>query len=251
MADNRVKSAARALDILEFFAVVRRPAVVAEIVAALRIPQSSTSVLLRSLVAQGYLEYLAEDRRFRPTLRVAVLGSWMEHGFVAVPLAERLDALQEKIQETVLLGRRQGFHIQYIYFRAPQHIQFQLQKSLQRDRLLTITAMGRALLSTLPDAAARKIIRRNNLEAARPEHRVNEQELMTSLEEIRRTSISETNDFGGQPRGHVVATLISNGTDREPMALGIAVPLSRLEKSRQAIVIALREWNRKIKAKSQ
>src|SRR5690606_41118792 len=61
-----VKSAGRALQILEYFDAVQREASVSEISRALHCPQSSTSVLLRSLVHLGYLQNDRYRRTYYP-----------------------------------------------------------------------------------------------------------------------------------------------------------------------------------------
>ena len=54
--DNRtVKSADRVFDLLELFERVRRPLRVGEIAERLGVPQSSVSMLLRTMVARGYM----------------------------------------------------------------------------------------------------------------------------------------------------------------------------------------------------
>jgi DNA-binding IclR family transcriptional regulator len=73
-----VKSAKRALDVFEYFASRRRPATVGEICAALTLPQSSTSLLLRSLHKLGYLRYSMRTRRYFPTDKFRALGEWIE-----------------------------------------------------------------------------------------------------------------------------------------------------------------------------
>ena len=73
-----VKSAQRVLEVLEYFAATRDPATVAEVSRQLAFPQSSTSMLLSSLETLGYLTYDADDRTFRPTVRVMLLGSWIQ-----------------------------------------------------------------------------------------------------------------------------------------------------------------------------
>jgi DNA-binding IclR family transcriptional regulator len=72
-----VKSAARALEVLEYFATRRSPATVGEICSALELPQSSTSVLLKTLLKLGYLDYIRDGRRYFPTAKVAALGNWV------------------------------------------------------------------------------------------------------------------------------------------------------------------------------
>src|SRR3546814_12145725 len=69
-----VKSAGRALQILEYFDDARREANMIDISRALHYPESSTSILLRSLVALGYLDYDRRKRTYRPNSRVRLLG---------------------------------------------------------------------------------------------------------------------------------------------------------------------------------
>ena len=83
-----VKSAGRVLEIFEFFAHRHGPATVSEVAGTLGFPLSSTSVLLKSLLALGYLEYEPRAREYQPTIRFAVLGTW---------IFERLFADEEEI----------------------------------------------------------------------------------------------------------------------------------------------------------
>ncbi len=72
-----IKSAQRVLQVFEFFSDIRKPVSATEIANALSFPQSSTSMLLRSLVSLGYLDYHREDRTFEPTIRLSLLGGWI------------------------------------------------------------------------------------------------------------------------------------------------------------------------------
>ena len=67
-ASAAIKSAQRTLAVLEYFQTHRRAAAVGEIAAALGMPQSSTSMLLKSLLSLGYLEYTASSRRVAPPI---------------------------------------------------------------------------------------------------------------------------------------------------------------------------------------
>lgn len=77
MSDTVVKSAARVLEVFEFFAGRKTPATVGEVCASLGYPQSSTSVLLKSLLTLGYLSYDSGTRRYAPSEKVARLGNWI------------------------------------------------------------------------------------------------------------------------------------------------------------------------------
>ena len=97
--------------------VIQRVARVAERVS---FPQSSTSILLRSLVEPGYMEYLPERRGFLPSPRVALLGTWLHKG----PLRNRslIQMLEETAQRTgdiVIIAARDGIFSQYIRARNP------------------------------------------------------------------------------------------------------------------------------------
>jgi DNA-binding IclR family transcriptional regulator len=72
-----VKSAARTLEIFEYFDAVRRPAPIHDVAQALGYPHSSTAALLRSLADLGYLEYSITDKTFFPSIRVSLLGHWV------------------------------------------------------------------------------------------------------------------------------------------------------------------------------
>ena len=109
-------SAIRALDVLTFFDDVRRPSTVGEIARALGIPQSSTSLLLRSLVMAGYLDHDTDERRFRPSERTALLGHWINPRLVREgAIMELMDRLSEETGNTVFLAMRNGLNAQYIH----------------------------------------------------------------------------------------------------------------------------------------
>src|SRR4051812_48214643 len=109
-----VKSADRTLRLLEFFAGVKRAATASEIQAALEIPQSSTSLLLHSLVNLGYLEFLRRGRMYRPTQRVRALGVWLAPDSSLNQILEKLEELRKRTRETVLVARRDGPQAHYI-----------------------------------------------------------------------------------------------------------------------------------------
>jgi len=238
-----VKSADRTLRVLEFFALVRRPATASEIEVALDLPQSSTSVLLHSLEELGYLEYLPPGRMYRPTLRVAVLGDWLKPGLSINLMTERLDELREKTCETVMVGRQQGCYVQYVHILLPttQGVQFYMQEGAKRP--LSTSASGRVLLSALTDQAVRRIARRNNAEAKTKALRVDEDVLLASVRKVRRTGISETDAaLGGEREIHAIAMTVPRKISAEQISLGIAGPRERVLKRRAELIETLRKW---------
>ena len=234
-----VKSAERAVLVFEFFSRIRRPATVSEVEEALQIPQSSASVLLRSLAELGYLQYLPDDRRYRPTLRVTLLGDWLKPDLPPDILSERLDELQRRTRETVCVGRQHGSEIHYVYtLRPDQGLQFYMQEGARQP--LSTSAAGRVLLSLLNDQLVRRIVRRNNAEEGL---RVDEDFVIEAVGKIRRTGLSETNPaITGDREIHAIATLIPRKAGSEPIALGIAGPKERILKRRSEIIATLQQY---------
>jgi DNA-binding IclR family transcriptional regulator len=239
MAAKVVKSAERTVALFEFFARVRRPASATEVEDALQIPQSSASMLLWSLVELGYLEYLRDGRKFRPTLRVTLLGDWLKTELPADILTERLDELQRVTRETVLVGRRQGSELHYVYtLRPDEGLQFYVQQGARQP--LSTSASGRIHLSVLDDQEIRQIIRRNAVDAGL---RLDEEQILGAIAETRRTGLAETDTFiSGERESHAIALLIPRKQELEPISLAIAGPKDRILKRRERIVEILRAY---------
>src|SRR5450759_1498351 len=160
-----VKSAERALAILEYFRENKHAATVTEIACALGLPQSSTTMLLNSLLKLGYLDYTPQTRKFRPTYRVAVLGSWSQRSlFESGPLTDTMDAIGNAIGETGLLGLQNGPHMQYVHIVVPgEGVLLTVHVGILRP--MTCSALGRMLLIGKTNDQIRAIVRRNNADA--------------------------------------------------------------------------------------
>src|SRR3546814_7186331 len=101
-----VKSAGRVLRILEYFDSVQREACVSEISRSLKWPQSSTSVLLKSLVSLAYLQNDRFRRTHRPTRRVCLLANWVDPALVRPgELLMQADELARRTQKTVIISK--------------------------------------------------------------------------------------------------------------------------------------------------
>jgi len=79
---NLSRSATRALDVLEFFGLARRPLRAVEIARELDMSPSSANQLLKTMVGSAHLLFDARDKTYRPSPRLAAFGLWMNalHG---------------------------------------------------------------------------------------------------------------------------------------------------------------------------
>lgn len=110
-----VKSATRVIEVLEFFRDHREPRSLKQLTEALGYPQSSTTVLLKSLVTLGYINYDRVRRVYFPTLRVASLGDWISQALLGQGrLLEAMRDVHNGTGETVSIAVQNDVYMQYI-----------------------------------------------------------------------------------------------------------------------------------------
>ena len=120
--DYNVKSATRALEVIELFGVHRHPLSVTEIANALAIPQSSSSVLLHALSSIGFVTRDRKTRKYAPGIRSVFLGNWLHDAiFPGGSLLGALDALSRDASANVRLGVRSGAHVRYVHVSWPDN----------------------------------------------------------------------------------------------------------------------------------
>lgn len=238
LPDGVVKSAGRVLQILEYFDEIQRPANVVEISEILKLPQSSTSALLRSLVAMGYLYFDRLARTYMPSCRVALLGNWVNHPlFMGGVALQCMDELQQRTGDAVVLAIRNGVWAQYIHvLQATSMARLQVTRGALRP--LAASGTGYALLSTLPDAEVRKICHRINAEARTGSgfSQVATDTLLPTLEEARRTGYAFTTDLV-TPGGAVLAMPLPVTDGEQALVIGLA-GISEVQKARRTELIA-------------
>lgn len=236
---SAIKSVERTLGLFEFFRERKRAATVGEIASALSWPQSSTTMLLKSLLNLGYLDYTPQTRRFRPTYRVAVLGNWIQKSlFKSGPLTDIMEAIGEETGETVLLGSQNGARQQYVHIvPGRQTILFALQIGIMRP--MTLTALGCALLTRKTNEEIRAIVRRNNADAEDPAQRVQERQFMLDIEAMRDQGFAES-EGKMTPGANVIAMLVPEQPDLAPLAIGVGGPIARIHEQRDKIIRSMR-----------
>jgi DNA-binding IclR family transcriptional regulator len=235
-----IKSAHRVLAILEYFQERRRSATVGDIADALRLPQSSASMLVKSLVSLGYLEYGEKSRLLRPSYRVALLGNWIQKSFFKHgPLTDTMEAIQQDIGETVVLGRQNGPLMQYVHIvDASYAVRLMIHTGTLRP--MTRSALGLMLLTQRPEHQIRAIVRRNNADTDDSALRVNERALLAEIDDIRLQGYAES-------KGRMIASastiamLVPADKKGTPLAMGVGGPIDRISRRREEIIDVLRQ----------
>jgi DNA-binding IclR family transcriptional regulator len=232
MAATVVKSAGRALQILEFFDEVQREVSVTEVSRALRYPQSSTSVLLHSLVSMGYLQHDRYARTYYPTRRVSLLGSWVDPALVRHgTLIETIKELSRKTKRTVSIATDHGLQAQYIYVQRPDDGAAEGDAAnIGSLRCIGRTAAGLALLSNNPDAHVERLLRRINAEREVDEAAIDIPAVLAKLSTGRRRGFFS--GPGARPGDLGIACL--HDGDRQFLAISIEGPAETMAHREEA-----------------
>ena len=232
-----VKSASRAFEILEFLDDVRKPITVMEIAEALGYPQSSTSALLSSMVAMGYLVYEPRKRTYLTSSRVALLGNWVNGPFFEEgKVISMMKALHARFGHTVALGMRNGHSVQYIHILQPpaDRVHMPIGYSIP----MAICAGGRAMMALMSSEEATRVALRHNAETTRPGTAIQVKELHEHLELIRRQGYAAAYDLVLRG-GAMIAACLPQIEGQRQMVLGLGGPADLMRPREQEIAQAL------------
>lgn len=226
-----VKSAVRIIQLLELFDRKQCPLSIQQIVTELRLPQSSVSSLVQSLVAMGYLNRLDDRRAFMPSERLAYLGNWtlgMQNGIAAIN--GLLNSLSEVTGEGALLGCRNGFFLRYIATtESPHALRFALP--VNQTRPLQSCGLGIMMLTQMTDAEVGLLVRRFNAEMPGHELARPEAEVLADVGLAREQGYFETFGMVTAEVG-TIATTLRLPWDGRCLAVGIGGPLNRMNPHR-------------------
>jgi DNA-binding IclR family transcriptional regulator len=202
-----VKSAGRALEILEYFDDVQRQSTVMEVANALGYPQSSASALLRSLAAVGYLNYDPRTRLYVTASRVALLGSWVNSEFFGEgAIISMMKELNERTGDTIVLAIRNGLYVQYIHV-IQATSPARLHMTLGTARPLANSGAGYAVLSSMSDTEVTRLVMRINAEAKEGEPLIRIRDLLERLTAVRQKGYAFTCDIVTRGGGIIAAPL--------------------------------------------
>jgi DNA-binding IclR family transcriptional regulator len=234
-----VKSAGRVLEIFEFFAHRHAPATVSEVAEALEFPLSSTSVLLKSLLTLGYLEHNPRSREYQPTIRFAVLGTWIFDRLFSdeEPIPRLMDELQAETQETIVLAMQHGLYVDYIrILQSIAPVRFHIKPGSRRP--IWLPAAGKVLLAQQADKQVADLLRRVNANEP-PSRRVAVTPFLAELARVRRDGYA-ISEAAVVPDTAMLAMALPVPGGHRPLALAVSGPLERMRRNRQQVLALLR-----------
>lgn len=233
-----VKSAKRVFDVFEMFDRERRPLSLKAICDRFAIPPSSGTVLLKSFVTLGYLDYDRTTRTYFPTMRIALLGQWIQGTLFGDGAILRLMIhLHAVTGETVLLATQSDLHAQYIH---AIHSEEPLQTAVTAGTLrpLASSGMGWLLLSGKSDAEIEKLCRRIDAKSG-PGKRIDRTLLKKDIATARRDGYVFSKHSVVRGTG-IIAMLLPETRLERTLAIGVGGQVARLEKKEALILDAMR-----------
>jgi DNA-binding IclR family transcriptional regulator len=221
-AGSTVKSALRAIEILEFFTRVRQPRAMSEIGVALGYPPSSTTVLLKTLVGLGYLNFDRKRRVYFPTPKVTSLGDWIPKTlFGDSRLIEAMRDVHAATGEAVAIGTTNDVYLQYV----------KIVQSIHPLRFhVTQSALGWLLMSTMSDEKVDNIVRRANIATPNASDRVKLPEMMKRIRQIRGKGYCSAENVPILGGG-TICVLLPATIQNQPVALGLGGAAERIKQN--------------------
>jgi IclR family KDG regulon transcriptional repressor len=227
-ATVNVKSAARVLSIFEYFEKMRTPRTLSEISQDLDYPVSSALALLRSIHSMGYLIYDHQTKSYSPSIRFAMLGQWIhDRLFEGGTIIQMMEHLATLTQETVALGIQNGLQSQHVHIiESPQPLSYKPVAGTLRPLLRS--AVGRALLSTQPEATVVKIVERVNALGVDGGRIFKVHDVVSDLADVRKDGFAySANVF--TPGAGIIAVALPLREGDVPMAISVSGPAARLD----------------------
>lgn len=238
-----VKSAGRAFQILELFDVLRRKATLTEISELLQYPQSSTTMLLRSLVSLGYLNYDKDARTYITSSRVALLGKWASSMLVGDGwITNVMGRINDLTGQAVVLATRKGLMSQYIHVvQATAAVRLFVVQGTTRSLIRSGT--GYALLAEVPDPEIVRIVMRVNAERGVNDEVIKHSEVIETIQTVRENGYALTARLVMPESGMLAMPLPMWLTNElgEPAAIGIGAAASVILERKSEFLAILRE----------
>lgn len=235
MSDS-VKSALRALQIIDLLTERPHGVTFPEICDRLGLAKSSAHALLHTMVDHGHLTVDPVDRLYRLGIRQWEAGQAYQRGFHLPSLARPyLQAASEELRETVQLAVLNG--TENVYIDKVEADQRLVLVSEVGSRLPAYaTGLGKMLLASLSDDEVRRRFEGHEFEQFTENTLRDVDELLARLAEIRQQGYA-TDDSEYTEGVHCIAVPISHRSWKVIAAMSVSVPKIRFGRDRRRLIL--------------
>ena len=221
--NGRIQSVERALDVLEGLAAADAEISMSELSARTGMPLTTIHRLVKTLEARGYVRRNA-SRKYglgAPLIGLGEAASRLVGSRARPYLAELVDVSGE----TANLALLEGDHAVYVA-NSPSPHKMRMFTEVGNRVLPHSTAVGKVLLSYLPDGQAERLLRRTGMPRRTPDTITDPRELLAQLQQVRQLGYAV--DAGEEETGvHCFAVPVLTATGCIA-AMSVSGPRSRL-----------------------
>lgn len=221
----------KALDILETLGEGRSGLSLADLARALDLPKPTAYRIVATMETRGYLERNV-DGQYQMSRKFSDLRqSESEEEELLLAAKPVMQRLVESCRETVNLGILDAGQVVVIStIESPQSIR--MTSKVGNRRYLHSTALGKVLLSGLPEKEVQRLIRiQGGLPRLTPRTLVSRQSLANELDQVRKQGFALDNEEN-EPDGRCIGAPVANKGGRAVAALSISAPTFRMDMAR-------------------
>lgn len=220
--------------VLEAVSRSTNPSSLSDITSQLEIPKPTICRILKTLQKLGYVTQEGNSNKYIPTNKLCNLGQYHQYYHLKARAMPAMLTLWKKFNETVNLAVLEGGRVRYVHFlETTQNLRLTVQPD-GSDAFYS-TALGRAIVSHLPQREMEMLVHRVKIKKFTPFTISDKTALLKELELTRARGWSnenEENDLGVSCFG---VPLLHEGYP--VAALSIAIPHSRLRPGMKKVVI--------------
>jgi DNA-binding IclR family transcriptional regulator len=243
------RAAKRALELIEHVAASPEPVSLSELARQVGLPKSSAHALARTLDDEGYLD---RDERGAYTLGsrlLRLLGQLPDRYELPRVARPIMQELVDELDETAILGVRQGTAIVYIeQVEAPQFIRY--AAPLGSPRPMHATSIGKVHLAFLPPDEAGALLRDLELERFTDSTRVDKRAIKAELEAVREVGYALNREESMAGVAAIALPVFEGGDPDARLVAGLSVagPAERVRDELPDLAERLRDAARRIGA---
>ncbi|AQV94730.1 IclR family transcriptional regulator [Cupriavidus necator] len=232
-----IPAASRAMAVFEVFAREKRGLSNSDMARLLQVAETSTSDLLHTLHSLGYLMRTTRTRRFYPTGRMLETARQIaENDPLTVAAQEAAEQLGARSDESAFVGVPDTAWVKVVATQpSRQPLRYILDVGARAS--FHASALGKALLSLLPEDEARARLARHTLRPLTSHTVLDVDALMAQVTEGRERGWWESREEGGEG---VYGLAVSGWLGDQPVGLSLAGPAGRMTKNHEAYLTVLR-----------
>ncbi len=228
MTERYVQTLERALDILEVLSRAEESLGVTEIGNRIGLHKSTVHRILQTLCYRGYVEKEKDRERYRLGIKIVELGiTFFNDLEIRKVAAGFLVLLAKSFDEVVHLVLPDDGEIVYIDRRESSQV-ISMHSKVGRRAPMHCTAVGKAILSTLPEEEVRHILKVKGMLGFTPKTIIDPDVLIEQLKDIRKSGIAleaEENEVGI----FCLGTPIFDYSGRAIGAISVSGPANRIK----------------------